>query len=348
MIPRILERLDQARREFTWAELCYELIPCATVLRWRARARAGQPLIEPAGPKKNTPLDAETIKKKIQELQHGRRRTAGTTALWQELQDDISRRRFQELVAEERRNQINDMKRIQWLKPGTAWSLDTTEYGPDKTKITPLRDLASKYQVPTPLVAPQECGEQIALYLDRMFRKEGPPMFLKRDGGSPLNCAKLDQVLERHWVLPLNSPPAYPQFNGSIERSMRDLKAALDARRAEALMKGAPFALEVELVTHQLNHRRLRSIGGLTPCQLYHDPRHRLRLHAATRERIFREVFQEYWQYVQCMSERTRHTLNAAWRLVVESWLRRQGWITVRLNNQPNVSTNSNPFYSQN
>lgn len=349
MIPRILERLDLARREFTWAQLCYGLIPCATVLRWRARAQAGQAPVEPAGPRKDTPLNTQAAKEKIQRLRHGRRRTAGTTALFEELKDEVSRRRFQEMVAEERHNQNHDMKRIQWHKPGTAWSLDTTEYGLHKTKITPLRDLASKYQVPTPLVAPQENGEQIALYLERMFRQEGPPMFLKRDLGSPLNCCALDEVLERHWVLPLNSPPAYPQYNGSMERSMRDLKEALDARQTNSLREGTPLVVEVELVTHQLNHRRLRSIGGLTPCQFYHDPSRRLRLHAATREKNFREVFEQYWQYVQCMPERmTRHTLNAAWRLVVESWLRSQGWITIWQNQQTNVSTNSNPFFSQN
>jgi transposase InsO family protein len=348
MIPRILERLDQARREFTWTELCQGLLPCATVLRWKSRARAGEPLIEAAGPKKNTPLDTAAIQKKIRELHHGRRRTAGTTALMADLQDEVSRRRFQEMVAEERQNRMKDMKRIYWLKPGTAWSLDTTEYGPDKTKITPLRDLASKYQVPIPLVAPEENGEHIALYLDQMFRQEGPPMFLKRDLGSPLNCAALDQVLERHRVLPLNSPPAWPQYNGSMERSMRDLKDALDARRRQPLLAETPLVLKVELVTHQLNHRRLRSLGGLTPCQFYHDPGRRLRLHAATREKIFREVFEQYWQYVQCMPGRNRHLLNAAWRLVVESWLRRQGWISVRDNRQPNVSTNSKPFFSHN
>jgi hypothetical protein len=348
MIPRILERLELARREFAWTELCCGLLPCATVLRWKARAKAGEPLMEQAGPKKHAPLDAQALRKKIQELQHGRRRTAGTTALREELKDEISRRRFQEMVAEERHHRMKDMKRIYWLKPGVAWSLDTTEYGTDKMKITPLRDLASKYQVPTPLVAPQENGEHIALYLDRMFRQEGPPLFLKRDLGSPLNCQAVDQVLERHWVLPLNSPLAYPQYNGSMERSMRDLKDALDARRMDALMKDAPFALEVELVTHQLNHRRLRSIGGLTPCQLYHDPQRRIQLHAATRRRIFREVFEQYWQYVQCMPDRSRHHLNAAWRLVVESWLRRQGWISVKEKTTTNVSTISNGFFSQN
>ena len=80
--------------------------------------------------------------------------------------------------------------------------------------------------------------------------------------------------------------------------------------------------------------RRVRScLGELTSCQVYHDLRHRLRPTPATWERIFREVFAQYWQYVEYMSERTLHNLNAAWRLVAESWLRRQGWITVRLNN---------------
>ena len=151
MIPRILERLEQARREFTWRELCEELLPCATVLRWKARARAGEPLIEPAGPKKKEPLNTEAVKQRIEQLEHGRRRTTGTTALLEELKDSISRRRFQELVAQERQNRIDDMKRIQWLFPGAAWSIDTTEYGPEKFKITPLRDLASRYQLPTPV-----------------------------------------------------------------------------------------------------------------------------------------------------------------------------------------------------
>jgi predicted acetyltransferase len=44
--------------------------------------------------------------------------------------------------------------------------------------------------------------------------------------------------------------------------------------------------------------------------------RRRMRLHAATRERIFRDVIDEYCQYVQCMLERTRHSFNAAGPLV--------------------------------
>jgi len=346
MIPRLLEQLELGHREFSWRELCYELVPCATVLRWRARAQAGEALVQPAGPKKKQKLDAQTVKKKIEQLSHGPRRTAGSTTLYAQLSDAISRRRFQQLVAQERQNRIDNMKRIQWLLPGAAWSIDTTEYGPEKFKITPLRDLASHYQLPTPLVEAREEGTKIAVYLDLMFKKEGAPMFLKRDLGSPLNCSAVDEVLERHGVLPLNSPPGYPKYNGAMERSMRDLQQALDQQRLHALQ--VPLNVEVELATHQLNHRCLRSLGRRTPCQVYHDPARRLRLHGASRQRIFREVFDQFWQYVQCMPVRNRHTTNAAWRLVVETWLRRQGWIAVTEKNQTHVSTDSNPFFSQN
>lgn len=346
MIPRILKQLEEARREFTWRELCHRLLPCATVMRWRARAQAGAPLVEQPGVKKQEPLDLDAVKKRIAQLNHGRRRTAGTTDLQAELSDVISRRRFQELVEQERQKIVDDMKRIQWLRPGTAWSIDTTQYGPEKLKITPLRDLASKYQLPTPLVEPREDGKKIALYLELMFKREGAPMFLKRDWGSPLNCVEVDEVLQQHKVLPLNSPPGYPRYNGSMERSMQDLQAALNERLLKSLR--VPMSVELELATHELNHRVLRSLGQRTPCQVYHDPQRRLKLHGASRQRIFREVFEQFWQCSECMPVRNHHTIRAMWRLVVESWLRRQGWIIVTEKNQTNVSTDSNPFFSQN
>src|SRR5262245_31685774 len=119
-----------------------------------------------------------------------------------------------------------------------------------------------------------------------------------------------------------------------MERGMRDLKDALDQHRRHSLQ--VPLSVELERVTHLLNHRCLRSLGRRTPCQLYHDPECRLQLHGASRQRIFREVFDQFWHYVQCMPVRNRHTTNAAWRLVVESWLRRQGWIAVTEKPKPN------------
>jgi hypothetical protein len=99
-----------------------------------------------------------------------------------------------------------------------TWSIDTTEYGPNKINITPLQDLASKYQLPAPLVAPAEEGNKIAVYLERMFRQQGPPTFLKRDLGSPLNCLAVGQVLERYHVLPSTARPASPRRISKADR----------------------------------------------------------------------------------------------------------------------------------
>jgi transposase InsO family protein len=346
MIPRILEQLQTGRQEFSWSELCSGLIPLSTVLRWKARVKTGQVVVQEAGPKKKPLLDGATLRRQIRQLPAGPRRTAGSAQLHQQWSEFISRRQFQEMVAQERQNKIDDMKRITWHRPGVAWSLDTTEYG--AMKISPLRDLASKYQIPMPLIGHTENGAQIALYLDGVFRKEGAPLFLKRDMGSPLNCLAVDDVLERHLVLPLNSPPGYPRYNGSAERAMQDLKKELDHQHQRALMQNMPMALELELATHELNHKPRRVLDGLTPCQVYHDPHRRLRLHGALRRRLFRGVLEQFWQIAQCMPERNRHTLSAAWRLLVEDWLRRHQWISVRVNRQTNVSTNSNDFFSQN
>ena len=103
-------------------------------------------------------------------------------------------------------------------------------------------------------------------------------------------------------------------------------------------MRDMPMVVEAELATHELNHRPRRVLGGLTPCQFHHDPDRRLRLYGALRRRICREILEQFWQIAPCMPEVNRYTLNAAWRLLVEDWD----------NRQPNVSTDSDDFFSQN
>jgi hypothetical protein len=61
-------------------------------------------------------------------------------------------------------------------------------------------------------------------FLEAAFKEHGPPLFFKRDNGSSFNCCEVDQVLARYWVLPLNNPPAYPRYNGAMEKSIRDLR----------------------------------------------------------------------------------------------------------------------------
>ena len=68
--------------------------------------------------------------------------------------------------------------------------------------------------------------------------------------GSPPNSQAVDEVLERHRVLPLNIPPGYPHHNGSVERSMCDLKATLNQKQLKLLILDLPLTSAVELATH--------------------------------------------------------------------------------------------------
>ena len=90
--------------------------------------------------------------------------------------------------------------------------------------------------------------------LDELFTQFGPPLVLKRDNGSNLNSAAVNAVLSRWLVIPLNSPPHYPPYNGGIERSQRELKDTLRPCLL-ASREAASRPSQVALAVHELNHR---------------------------------------------------------------------------------------------
>ena len=67
----------------------------------------------------------------------------------------------------------------------------------------------------------------MAVRLEQLFLRHGPPLVLKRDNGSNLNHQAVDEVLTRYLVIPLNSPPHYPPYNGGMECAVRELKTPL-------------------------------------------------------------------------------------------------------------------------
>jgi hypothetical protein len=70
-------------------------------------------------------------------------------------------------------------------------------------------------------------AEQVVSDLTVLFQRYGAPLFLKRDNGSNLVNAPVDEVLAQHGVIPLTSPPYYPRYNGAIEYAQRELKTWL-------------------------------------------------------------------------------------------------------------------------
>jgi transposase InsO family protein len=347
MIRQILHQIDADKEEspLSLRQLCGSQVPYASLMRWRRRQRKGLPLWQSPGPKKSLPLDWSEFYPLLGQLNHGRTRTQGTSELYERFVGSLSRRQLQSLVQDFRRDQLHSMKRIQWLWPGLAWSLDATEYGPEGALIVPVQDLASRYRF-QPLVSAPLHGEQIAVHLEKLFRQHGPPLFLKRDNGSPFNSQPLEEVMARFGVLPLNNPPHFPRYNGAMEKGIRDFKAALDQYLQSHQPHVLPLILAAEITAHDLNHRSRRCLKGRAACAVFHDQALRLRWNRRQRKTIFGLLLQRFGAMLEKTANDPHPRPATLWRVTVESWLRCQELIVVRQNK--NVSTTFPKIWSQN
>lgn len=324
-----------ARRVSEAAGLSYRRL-----LRWRARAGAGKPVLAPPGPKKVGALPLAELEAEIAALRHGRERTRGTGALYARNRGAISRRALARLVAAERSRQTQARrqvcKRVQWHLPNLAWAIDTTERGRDargrKLHIHAVRDLCSRYGF-EPYSATESKGVDIAAHLEWLFERHGAPLFLKRDNGAPLNDEAVDAVLAGHGVIPLNSPCRYPQYNGAMERGIRDVQAALGCCLPAAPSRWDPAALTpyIRAVQHELNCRPRRSLRGRSAAEAYH---HRQRARYSRRARLaaFEWIRLHALDRINQLEKVDRRSVLAAWRAAAETWLRCQGLITLSIN----------------
>lgn len=343
MIPQILHQLAAMKQttRLPWRRVCAE-VPYASVMRWRKRQRLNLPVCQSPGPKKAVPLNWAEFYPLLRQLNHGRVRSRGTGELYQKFATAISRRQLNGLVQDYRQDQLHAMKRIHWLWAGLAWSCDATEYGDDGHQIIPVQDLASRYRF-RPLVTDRLNGRQIATHLEGLFRQHGAPLFLKRDNGSPFNHHAVDAVLARFGVLPLNNPPHYPRYNGSMEKSIRDFKYALAARQWR---RSDAITLAAEVTAQELNHQARRCLKGRTACAVFHDDAQRLRWTKRQRQIIFRLLLHQFGAMIGTPVNGNHPSPATRWRVTVESWLRCQGLIAVRQNQ--NVSTTLPKIWSHN
>ena len=223
MMVTTLDRLkQQVRRPFR--RLCESVgLPYASFRRWKHRLALGQSAIFKPGPHKVGTLRLEELHVDLCCLRHGRQRSPGFGRLYRQYQNQISRRDLQVLTKTVRRELAQqhqaELRHIRWQVPGLVWSFDDAELS--RSAHPPLylhqvQDLASRYKF-TPWVGEQILGETVAVHLEQLFLRHGPPLVLKRDNGSNLNQQAVEEVLARYRVIPLNSPPHYPPYNGGMD-----------------------------------------------------------------------------------------------------------------------------------
>jgi hypothetical protein len=322
-------------------QVCARLsLPYSTWQRWRRRAHNGHSLLAQPGPKKLGPLPFEKLRAEVELLRHGLHRTRGTTRLYQENKNSVSRRKLAEIVRKERHvhkdHHRRKWKRITWKEPNLAWGIDATEYGRDqfgrKLFIVVTQDLASRYCF-EPLVTLKPAGQEVAAHLSHLFARHGLPLFLKRDNGGIFNHHVVNQLLAEQCVIPLNSPPYYPPYNGGIEKSILELKEILTPCLPQHPRAWNPDGIGpfVNAISHLKNCRPRRSLGQHSAAEFYH---HQSRSHFGKRERhaTFEWIKSHSNATMKKMDKLDRHSIDAAWRLSVESWLRCQGLIILTLN----------------
>jgi transposase InsO family protein len=286
------------------------------------------------------PLHLEELRVALCHLQHGRQRSRGVGGLYRQYQDQISRRELQVLTDTVRRELAHqhqaELHHITWQIPGLVWSLDDAElvrFAHHRLYLHQVQDLASRYKF-TPWVGEKVLGETVAAHLEQLFRHHGPPLVLKRDNGSNLNQQAVDEVLARYLVLPLNSPPHYPPYNGGMECAVRELKTPL---REKILAQGPIPEPQVqawaEVLAHELNHRSRGCLDGHIACRVFHEAKSALKAYTLRKRReIFDWINELTRALTQVSAVHTQRQAATARRLAMETWLQRNGVITITQN----------------
>ncbi len=317
-------------------------LPLGSFNRWRHRIRENLVLVKRPGPKKVEPFDPSVIGAEIQLLDHKRKRSAGTTRLYQRHHSSLSRRELGQMVKRVRQDLWADhrrhLRRIEWVTPGVVWAMDGTECDVGfacKVYLCNMQDLGSRYKF-LPIAGGYPIGEEIAGYLSEKFDRYGAPLVLKRDNQGNMNHAAVNAVLGEYFVLPLNNPGYYAPYNGAIEESQREVKSCL----LEKLALASPecrhhVGAYAEAAVNDLNHRIRPCLNGKTSCQMFFAPIPKPVFTKRERRKIYDIIMEKAERILSAMQQQIIR--EAAWRIALESWLRSKGYIKLH---QSKVSPN--------
>lgn len=343
VVMDIVKRIDFAKKRtgLPLGSLCRDMgVPVRTFRRWNSRRGANMPLLRPPGPAKTGVFDGAVLAGELVSLSHGTHRTAGMGLLYGKYVDALSRRELACLVADVRKEQNDayrrNQRRIEWLVPGIIWAIDGTTYVGEcsgKHEIMTVRDLGSKYLFRPMVTQWTPCCGEVAGHTEELAGAHDLPLLIKMDNGGNLVGQKHMNMLAAHRIIPLISPPVYPQYNGSLENAQADVKDAIC--KSLPLGRSVPpqeFKLHAELAMHKLNHRPRQVLGGKNPCQVYHDKTRRKWFTQPERKAIYDWINQTTESILKEVQSETKQTVAMARRKAIEAWLIKNNIIRITLN----------------
>jgi hypothetical protein len=322
----------------------------ASFMRWRRRIIRGEPPLKPPGPQKVMPLNLRQLKRDIDRLPHGRKRTRQAGAMAKAHGEVISRRELGKWIGiarkEKRQGERAAQCRVVWHRPDLVWAMDGCRFrhrdAGETLHVHNVQDLCSRYKFPPLATGSEPCGEEVAGHLACQFTRFGPPLFCKRDNGGIVNHLAVEALLEETLVIPINSPVYTAPYNGAIEHSQGELKGYLGLWRDKAAT-ACELARLAETAAHDLNHRCRRSLDGRTSCQAYFGGR---RVRYGKRER------RSIYDWIQDLAIRISEGLGktvidaTAWRIAAKVWMVKQNLVTILRPGK--VSPNLSPILCHN
>ena len=323
-------------------DICRDMdLTYTNVVRWRSRMIQGRAVLLKPGPSKTEPLRLECLNRELQELSHGHKRTRGSAKVYGRYSAGISRRDFSRLLYDVRREsnrlQRQELSHVTWHKVGVTWAMDETEYfinEPDeKMHIQQTIELASNYRFPTICGAYQAVGEEIGGHLESLVSHYGTPLFLKRDNGGNQNHAAVNDVMENHLILPLNSPVYYAPYNGAVEKAQNELKKVI--RKKLMYFEEYPehhFEVYADMAANELNHQKKRLLAGKNSCQIFFDSNNRMTFTKNERRDIYEWILERSAIILDSMDNVNHNNVASTWRIACIMWLQKQNLITISKN----------------
>jgi len=200
-----------------------------------------------------------------------------------------------------------------------------------------VRDLASGYGLePLCMQGRVPSGKEVAANLEWLFRNNGAPLILKRDNAGNFCCEEVDEVLARWGVIPLDSPPYTPAYNGAMERSQGALKEEFMSQ-----LQGASCPLGVpqcslqpfaRLASHALNHRPKGTCTGPLPCHMFATTR--IAFDMRYRKKAYKVLLDRKETILELLGP--GGTPQSAWRRAVSEYLQKTGLMTLTKSNRVN------------